>query len=340
MDNKRWIGLVLAVLIFVVSTLIPSFKTEEEEKLMDDFVSQLGLPGYMAGPGGVEEIIREGDKNKRVMVVTLEGTIAQNAPYGPGYTHEDLLDQLKTAQEDETVEAVLFVLNTGGGTIFESEEIRQEVLALKDLGKPVYASMRNMTASGGYYIASQADKIFAYPDTVTGSIGVVMQSIDTTGLQKKLGVEVKEYTAGQLKRVDKASEKEAVEKQDKVYQDYVNEGYDRFTKIVAEGREMDIKKVKEIADGRIYTATQALELDLIDKLGSTDEALDALIEDSDLGSPQVFHYVYNPNLGLPGFMSLLGKKSDLDMAKDLLSNSHKSAPQAYYIYGGVNNGQE
>lgn len=333
MNSKRWIAVGLGILIFLVSILIPAFRTKEEEALTETYSKMFGFGNIFGKDGRTEEIMEDGDPSNRIAVVSLEGTIQNGAPYGPGYTHENLVEQLRDLSEDESIKGVMLVLNTPGGTIFGSEEIRQEIINIKNAGIPIYSSMKNMAASGGYYIASETDRIFAYPDTVTGSIGVVLQSIDTTGLQEKLGIKVKEYTAGALKRVNAEDDEKIKEEEDKVYQDFVDEGYERFVKIVSEGRNMDLAKVKELADGRIYTAYQALDLHLIDEIASTEAALDSLITDTGLDNPQVFSYTY-PELGtLPSFFNMFSK-TDLDLIKEIYKQGPNLAPQAYYIYGG------
>lgn len=333
MNSKRWIAVGLGILIFLVSILIPAFRTKEEEALAETYSKMFGFGNVFAKDGRTEEIMEDGDSSNRIAVVSLEGTIQNGAAYGPGYTHEDLVKQLRDLSEDESIKGVMLVLNTPGGTIFGSEEIRQEIINIKNAGIPIYSSMKNMAASGGYYIASETDRIFAYPDTVTGSIGVVLQSIDTTGLQEKLGIKVKEYTAGDLKRVNAEDDEKTKEEEDKVYQDFVDEGYERFVKIVSDGREMDLAKVKELADGRIYTAYQALDLRLIDEIASTEAALDSLITDTGLDNPQVFSYTY-PELGtFPSFFNMF-TKTDLDLIKEIYQQGPNLAPQAYYIYGG------
>lgn len=326
MNKKRWIAVGIAAIILTISILIPAFKTEEEKAFMESaglnpFSSLLG------DDGRIEEIIEEGDPKNRVAFISLEGGIASGSSYGPGYTHEDFIVQLEDLAEDDTVKAVLLSMNTTGGAVFESEEIRQRILDLQEKGVPVYASFRQMSASGGYWIGSAADKIYAYPETITGSIGVIFASVDLTGLYDKLGIEMKEFTSGPLKSVDKNSDREAKEEEAEVMQGLTDETYGRFVDVIVEGRGMDETKVRELGDGRIYNARQALENGLIDEIGSTEDALAALIEDTGLSNPQVFQFKYSEIPSLSPF----GISADLESISKLNNNA---GPRLYSIING------
>ena len=149
--------------------------------------------------------------------------------------------------------------------------------------------MDAMAASGGYYISAPADKIYAGPQTTTGSIGVIMSNVDYSGLQEKLGVKENVIKSGEHKDIMSSSRKMTNEEKD-IMQSVLNDSYERFVGIVAKGRDMPEKKVKKLADGRIYSAQQAEKNGLIDEIGYNDNALKALKKDIKAKDAEVFKY--------------------------------------------------
>lgn len=255
---------------------------------------------------------------------------------GGGYNHSFFLKQLDKVLDDPTIKGILFTINSPGGGVYESAEIREKILKIKDAGIPIYVSMKNLAASGGYYVAADADKIFANPETWTGSIGVISQTMDYAGLMEKYGVKSHIYASGRNKAMG-SPYKEPSEEEVAIWMSLINDSYDRFVKIVAEGREMPEERVREIADGRIYSAKQALENGLVDEIGNSEEALNALVADYDLDTASIFKYslptdslseIFGP------FSSFLGSKSELSDLKYFIEKQEAAYPRAYYLYGG------
>lgn len=331
MNKKRWMALGLGIIILVASVVVPSFQSQEEVNPLEMYGQMNPFMGsFFNSSGRFEEIVEDGNPSERIALVSLEGMISASSTYGPGYDHKEFLEQLKALQEDDSVKGLLFVLNTNGGGVFESEEIRQEIIKLKEK-MPVYASIKQMAASGGYYIAAETDKIYAYNDSITGSIGVILSSMDMTDLYKKLGIEISSYTSGDLKSVNKDSDEKIQEEEAKILQALVDECYGRFVDIIVNGRGMTKTEVKKLADGRIYTANQAKDKGLLDEIGTTEDALDALIEESGLTEPQVFTFAYP----VPSnFSSMFMRNTDLDLLKKLDQAGPLRSLRPYYIYGG------
>lgn len=149
-----------------------------------------------------------------------------------------------------------------GGTVYESEELYLKLKEYKEeTGRPVWDYMAHYAASGGYMISMAADKIYANPNTTTGSIGVIMAGYDMTGLYEKLGIRYVSITSGENKDSSKLTDEQIA-----IYQEQVDEYYTRFVDIVSEGRGMEAEEVKKLADGRVYTANQALNNGLIDEI--------------------------------------------------------------------------
>lgn len=187
-----------------------------------------------------------------------------------------LLEQLEKARRDSLVKGVILRINSPGGTVVASELMHNEIMHFKKSGKPIVAVMMDVAASGGYYIACACDEIVAQPSSVTGSIGVIMQMINVSDTMNMLGIKSDAITSGKLKdagsplRVMRPDERE-------LFQAIVNDMYERFVSVVVAGRpRLDEPAVRRLADGRIYTATQALEVGLIDRIASLRDIVESL----------------------------------------------------------------
>jgi protease-4 len=185
-------------------------------------------------------------------------------------------------RQDPDVEAVVLRVDSEGGGTLPSDEIRRELELLRDAGKPLVVSMAGMAASGGYMIALPADQIWAHPESVTGSIGVVMMFPTFERALDRLGVNVDGFgttpLAGQF-RFDRSISPEA----GRILDLTVQGSYERFLDLVAEARELDPGRVPELAGGRIWTGAMAAEQGLVDRLGGLDDAVAAAAELAGLG---------------------------------------------------------
>lgn len=220
-------------------------------------------------------------KTDRIQVIKLNGMIIDKPEAsifsGKSGSASACIKALRKAVKDDKVKAVLIRMNTPGGTVSTSQEITDGVLAVKAAGKPVYVSMSDLSASGGYYVASAADKIYALPGTITGSIGVIMNLMNFKALGDKVGIASVVIKSGPFK--DIASPYRAMTDDEKnILQAMIADSYDQFVTAVAKGRRMKVEDVKRLADGRIYTGRQAKKNGLVDELGGYDVALDALQE--------------------------------------------------------------
>ena len=207
-----------------------------------------------------------------IAVVNVTGTIQpQSSNNGlfdspSGYRHNTTMEYIDELIKDENNSAILLYIDSPGGTVYESEELYDKLrLYSEETERPIWTYMAHTAASGGYMASVASDYIFANKNTVTGSIGVIMSGYDMSGLYEKLGIRYISITSGKNK--DSSA---MTEEQISIYQSQVDECYEAFTSKVASGRKMDIEKVKELADGRTYTATQALDNGLIDEISSYD----------------------------------------------------------------------
>ena len=206
---------------------------------------------------------------------------------------DTLVGLLKKAREDGTIRAVVLRIDSGGGSLFASEVIRQEMLLMREAEKPVVASMSSVAASGGYWIAAPADEIWAAPTTVTGSIGIFgamttfERSLDAIGVHAD-GVGTTDL-AGSLDPRRPLNPLVAG-----VMQRVVERGYGRFLEIVAEGRGMDLEEVAEVAEGRVWSGETAQRLGLVDGLGGVEEAIAAAAQRAGLEDYDVTYVEQEP----------------------------------------------
>lgn len=221
------------------------------------------------------------EEKEKIAVYYAVGNIVQTADNGfsisskdPQIVGEKVVDDLRALREDDDVKAVVLRVNSGGGSAYASEQIWREVELLKEK-KPVVVSMGGMAASGGYYISCGANKIYAEPATLTGSIGIFGMIPDISELvTQKVGLKFDAVKTNALSDMGTMSRPMNAE-ESRLMQAMVERGYETFTGRVAIGRKMPIEKVKNIAEGRVWTGEQAKELGLVDKLGNLSDAVKA-----------------------------------------------------------------
>ncbi len=201
----------------------------------------------------------------RVAVVEVEGIIVDG---------DQVVRDLREHLENPAVKAVVVRVNSPGGVVAPTQEIVSAILRVRKAGKPVVASFGAVAASGGYYVGTAADRIFASPGTLTGSIGVVMQMANVEGLLKKVGVDYVVVKAGAYKDLGNFARSMTPEER-RILQALLDDVHGQFIAAVAEGRNLNAATVRGIADGRIYSGQQALALKLIDTLGGFEDAIEA-----------------------------------------------------------------
>jgi protease-4 len=208
-----------------------------------------------------------------VGIVELKGLIVSS---------EQTLKHLTEFRHDPNVKSVVLRIDSPGGSVGASQEIYKEVMRTNEV-KPVIASMGSMGASGGYYAALGAENIIANPGTMTGSIGVIVKFPNLEGLFEKIGYRSEVIKSGPLKDVG-ASNRPMSEEERKLMQDLIDNVYGQFVRDIAAARGMEEDIIQKLADGRVYTGEQALEVGLIDSLGNF---TDAIIIAADMGGLDV-----------------------------------------------------
>lgn len=228
------------------------------------------LFGFAKGFFSEESVIKNksSGSSKYIAELYIEGTIQEE---NESYNQAWLLDTINELQNDKNNCGTILFINSPGGSVYESDEV---YLALKKYAeeKTLWAYFGQTAASGGYYIACSAEKIIANRNTLTGSIGVIAgQSFDLTEFMSKHGIKMNTITAGKNKNMLNIDQPLTPE-QRAIMQSVADECYNQFTQIVADGRKLPLETVKTLADGRIYTAQQALQNKLIDEILTYEEA--------------------------------------------------------------------
>jgi protease-4 len=208
----------------------------------------------------------------KVAVVEVEGLIGAGADRG--LDTDAIIRTLGEYRDDPAIRAVVLRINSPGGVVAPTQEIFTAVRRLREAKKPVVASLGSVAASGGYYVAVAADRIYASPGTLTGSIGVVMQLANVEGLLKKVGVEYVVVKAGAYKDVGNFARPMTAEER-RILQALLDDVYDQFIAAVADGRRLEAKDVRGFAEGRIYSGRQAQGLKMVDDLGGLEDAIEA-----------------------------------------------------------------
>lgn len=212
-------------------------------------------------------------KDAHITVIKIEGIISdsEESLFKNPTSSASALEFIHKATEDPSIKGLLIRINSPGGTVAASQELYRAILNAKSK-KPVVITMGDVAASGGYYIAAAADAIFANSGTITGSIGVITSYLNLHDLLTMIGVEGVTIKSGKYKDIGSPT-RALTEEERKIMQKLLDDSYHQFIKDVAKGRKMDIKTIKELANGLIYTGNQAHKAGLVDFIGDYYKAL-------------------------------------------------------------------
>lgn len=225
-------------------------------------------------PGGSSS--RRAVAGRQIAVITIDGPISGGSSSGwleTTVAARDVVEQLRKAREDAAVRAVVIRMNTPGGSAAASQEVAEAIRRVRAAGKPVVVSIGDLGASGGYWIAATANRIVANPASLTGSIGVIMELTHYEELYEKLGVDVETIKSGPYKDIGSTT-RPPTDAERQILQSMVNDIFQQFVDVVAEGRRLRREEVLQLADGRLFTGRQAMEVGLVDELGTFEDATD------------------------------------------------------------------
>ncbi|MCR5609300.1 MAG: signal peptide peptidase SppA [Lachnospiraceae bacterium] len=331
MKRKQLIGLIVAASLFVVICIISMIT---RYFLGNETYENKGLFGAM------EELDKP--TGNYIGIITIDGEIAAGSGSSfvstAGYNHERILNNIETYESEKSNKGIMVYINSPGGSVNASDEVYLRLMEYKEkTERPVWVYMADECCSGGYYIAMAGDRLIANRNTWTGSIGVYVALNNYKELMDKLGVKTTYIKTGANKAMGAATE-ELTEEQHDILQGVVDEAYDQFISVIVDNRtELTEEKIRELADGRIYTAKQALEFGLIDDITKTyKEAEDLMIkevgEDLEMYEiPAETSFWDEFYAGLYGMKS----KSDTEMLLDMMENDN-SGEAMYYAMPGQN----
>ena len=245
------------------------------------FVS-LGNLGLLRGERPLQETRLEGEGRAKVLLVDVSNVITDlPTRHAFGLIEEEstvarIHAELKKAADDERVKAIVVRVNSPGGGVTASDDVYGEIVRFKKEQKvPVVAALGDVAASGGYYVACAADQIVAHPTTVTGSIGVILAGLNLEGLLAKVGVRNQTFKAGEHKDL-LSPLRAATPEERRIVQSILDGLHARFVSVVRESRpRLDVSRLAELTDGRIFDAQQAIQAGLIDQIGDLHAAIDA-----------------------------------------------------------------
>ena len=329
---KRIIAVViaLALLVFgVMASIFNALWASNWEDVFEDYAGSEYPPSF---------VVEAGDANSRIAILNIEGTIMDSGSsnmFGTeAYDHTLTVEALKEIINDDSIKGVLLNVDSPGGGVYESAEIHKYLVEAKEAGKTIYSSMAGMAASGGYYVSAPADEIYASDETLTGSIGVIMQSINYSQLAEDYGIEFETYASGDMKEM-LGGHKDPSQEEEQYVQGMVDSMYQDFVSVVAEGRDMSEGEVKNLADGRIYLGEDAMENGLVDQMGYLEDALASLKENVG-GNPEVIEYGRGGNNQISfsykakSFINGLFGDTEIAQIESLLKN--RQGVQPMYLY--------
>lgn len=322
MNKKQIIGAVVAAVLFIAVGVTSVFTNT----IADSFLKRTSSEVLS---GGTELQL---PNREYVGVVNVVGTIQEQTTSdgifdtSEGYQHLDTLEYIDRMKEDSSNKGILLRVDSPGGAVYESEELYLKLKEYqKETNRPVWTYMEHYAASGGYYISAPSDKIYANPNTTTGSIGVIISGFDMTGLYEKLGIRSYSITSGKNKDMSQMNEEQTA-----IYQSIVDESYGRFVEIVADGRKMSEEEVRKLADGRIYSAKQAKANGLVDEIGLYDDMKKDMSKE--IGENVIF---YEPSTEPSMLASFFGKleslktKSEAEVLKGTEAELGSGVPMYY-----------
>lgn len=345
-ENKRSIALIIALAILLITALGDVFLTRFRNIGLENELEGSRLLEQLMGASEEEIILQGTDYENRIVVLPIQGVIATDTM--SGFQEDSVVTKLDEIMEDSSIQGMILEVDSPGGTVYESARIWEKIKELQaETDIEIYTSMGTVAASGGYYVAAPSDKIFAAEETITGSIGVIADYVNIAELEEKLGIKHEVIKSGKHKDIGSMN-REMTEEERAINQAQVDEFFDKFVTVIAQGRGMSEEEVYAIADGQVYTGKQALANGLIDEIGYYEDALATMIIDLELEDPVVFKKTSEMSVWSQLLGPLSGKQASVEDAKTPQRSFESQAfnyieenrgkgnlPEFYYLYGGI-----
>lgn len=286
----------------------------------------------LAGSAGTSTGTSSGGFGDAVAIVRVEGVITASdvSDVGTGALSGLVIADLEAAASDPAVKAIVLRVDSPGGGVTGAAQIYEAIL---EIDKPIVVSMASLAASGGYYVSAPADYIFARPDTLTGSIGVISTFINAEELLEEIGVEATVIATGDNKDFGSFFT-DLTPEQVEIWRSITDELFNEFIRVIADGRNMSEDSVRALADGRVYSGRQALENGLVDELGDLDAAIAKAADLGGIsGDPRIIEYQRIPSFEdlLLGFSANINR-SQSDEINQLIQDM--TTPTLEYRYIG------
>lgn len=343
--GRGWMLLALILLVLLIFSVLYNISS------VANSMFRVKSPRYyarVAGPRLEEVLMEDNDASHKIAVISVDGIITSRMIDQAGYNLVDLIKaQLKRAEEDAHVKAVILKVDSPGGEVLASDEIYRAIADFQSrCPKPVVASMGNLAASGGYYISAPCRWIVANDLTITGSIGVIMSSWNYRGLMDKVGLRPETYKSGKHKDMLSGSrEPDKITPEERaMVQSLIDETYAKFKSVVQEGRDRAFEKSKntsqkaraladnweEYADGRVLSGTEAFRLGFVDQLGGFEAAVKQARNLASIGNANLIEY--QQHYDFSDFFRLFGKSEGKVMRVDLgMEMPQLQAGQLYFL---------
>jgi protease-4 len=321
MGRRAWAIIIVAVLLVVMS-MIMVVKSQ-------DLFGELGAGGTKKW----QEQTIDGSGKYKIVRLEVNGTIAEHSSFSSSFSAEQFVSQLDQAKKDKDVKAVVIRVTSPGGEVVASDEIHQKIEEVKRAGKTVVVSMGSMAASGGYYIATAADRIFANPSTITGSLGVIFSLPNYEKAAEWIGYKQNTIKSGDYKDIGSPLREMSPNERD-IFQRLVDDTYEQFVTVIVQGRKLDREEVLKIADGRVYSGKQAKELKLIDEFGSLEDATAYAMKQSGLTNAKIVKYTEKFSLAsiMSGGLSQQANSYLAQFMGQVLPHSVTDSPQLMYLF--------
>jgi protease-4 len=305
--NLRWLGWLAVWLVLAAGCVTVKVSLFEE-------------------PAPLKEKTISGYGGDKILLMDVSGVVLEGPHRILGFTSgvtspSRVKEELEKATQDDRVKAVVLKINSPGGTVSAADVILHELKAFKaKKGVPVVVCLQGLAASGGYYVAQAGDTIIAYPTCITGSIGVIAMKFNLQELMNKVGVGEDVVKSGKWKDFWSPF-RPATPQEKEMMQHIIDDFYREFVNVVAQGRKLSLKQALAVADGRIFTASEARDLGLVDQLGYLDDAIELARTKAGLETGAKVVIYHRPGSYKPTIYSLL---PDLDMV----------GPQFLYLWWG------
>jgi protease IV len=348
--SRGWMVVAIVAIILLCVSVFVIFVQSVSHSI--NFSNNFPASAREAGPQLEEDIVKDNNSDNKIAVITVDGIITSHQGDEAGNDMVEVIKaELEKAKKDSSVKAVILKVDSPGGEVLASDEIYNAIKKFQDgtNGKPVICSMGSLAASGGYYISSPCRWIIANELTITGSIGVIMETVNYRGLMDKIGVEPYVFKSGQYKDMLSGMREtnEIPVGERALVQDFIDETYHKFKHVVADGRNTAYDRNKDskeksqpladdwgnYADGRILSGNQALKLGLVDQIGDFQDAVDRTKEITNINDANLIEY--HETYDISNFLHLFGQSSTaargvkLDLGFDV---PKLQAGQPYFLY--------